>query len=838
MPWKFSDLEKIVKGKIIQAPQPDAPVSQLLTDSRKLLFPSETLFFALTGKRLLGADFVETLYQQGVRSFVVEGPIDGTKYPEANILSTSHVIGALQSVASYQRKKFKIPVVGITGSNGKTIVKEWLYQLLHEDYQIVRNPKSYNSQIGVPLSVWKMDASHTLGIFEAGISEPDEMEKLEAIIQPNIGIFTNIGEAHNEGFLNMKQKIREKLKLFKNAEIIICCSDHLDILQNIAEVQHQANDFNQIKKFKTLTWGVKHPADIQIQIKGEKANQTEIVASYQNKTYGFVIPFADKASIENALHCFALMVYLKCKPETIQTRMTQLVPVAMRLELKEGNNNCFIINDTYNSDINALRIAVDFLNQQSKNNMKTIILSDILQSGRNETDLYREVANILSQHQVRKVFAIGPKIHMNRLAFSNQFFKIEFFQTTEEFIEKFDPEEFHDQTILIKGARKFKFEHISKMLERKAHETVLEINLNALAHNLNIYHSMLRPETKIMAMIKAFGYGSGGFEIAKLLQHQRVDYLAVAYVDEGVELRKAGITTPILVLNPEISGFDLMLKYKLEPEIFNIRILNKFIEVCHDLGYDESEAAIPIHIKLDTGMHRLGFEEKELENLLTILRTQDKLKVNSIFTHLAASDQPEHDSFTIQQINLFEKWSQKVIDQLGYPTLRHILNSNGITRFKDYQYEMVRLGLGLYGIDNSEMIQDLLQPVGTLKTTITQIKEVAAGETVGYSRKGKVTEDKRIATVGIGYADGLDRRLSNGKGFMMIHQQQAPIIGNVCMDMTMLDITHIPEAKEGDEVLVFGKELPIQWLAERTGTIPYEILTSISQRVKRVYFQE
>ena len=838
MPILFSELEKLLKGKILQEKNPEAVISQLLTDSRNLLFPDETLFFAFPGKRLSGDDFIEPLYSQGVRNFIVEKIMDVKLYPEGNFILMPNVLQALQLVTSYQRKKYNIPVIGITGSNGKTIIKEWLYQLMHEDYFIVRNPKSYNSQIGVPLSVWKMDSIHTLGIFEAGISEPDEMEKLETIIKPTIGIFSNIGEAHNEGFVNLKQKIREKLKLFKNSEIIIFCADQLDVHQNIGEVQHQANNFNEVIRFKTLSWGIKHPADIKIEYTILPDNHTEIVASYQNKTYNFKIPFIDKASIENALHCFVILLYFNYDAETIRQRMMLLTTVAMRLELKEGINNCFIINDSYNSDINALRIAVDFLNQQAKNNLKTIILSDILQSGRNEIELYQEVAQILAHHQVRKIFAIGPKINLNKSSFSNELFKIEFFQTTEEFMQKIDPQEFHDQTILIKGARKYKFEHISKMLERKAHETVLEINLNAITHNLNIYHSMLKPETKIMVMIKAFGYGSGGFEIAKLLEHQRVDYLAVAYVDEGVELRKAGITAPILVLNPEISNFDLMFKYRLEPEIYSLRILNKYIEISHELGYDLTEKILPIHIKIDTGMRRLGFEENEIEALLEVIHNNYKIKVNSVFSHLVASDEENHDAFTYHQIKLFENISHKIIQSIGYPTWRHILNSNGITRFREYQFEMVRLGLGIYGIDSSNKIQDLLIPVGTLKSTIAQIKTVKSGNTIGYNRKGIATRDMIIATVGIGYADGLNRKLSNGVGFMMIHHQKAPIVGNVCMDMTILDITDIPNVKEGDEVLVFGKELPIQLLAKQTETIPYEILTSISQRVKRIYFQE
>lgn len=832
----FADLPMITKGELLLLGSPEGRFSHLLTDSRKLISPEDTVFFALNGKRLKGIDFIVSLYEQGVRNFIVEKKIPLDNIEEANVLIVKNVVQALQDIVIHHRKKFHIPIIGITGSNGKTIVKEWLFQLLQGDYEIVRNPKSYNSQIGVPLSVWRLNSTHQMGIFEAGISEPDEMQHLEAIIKPSIGIFTNIGEAHSEGFFNSKQKIREKLKLFKDASIIIYCSDQVEVHNNITELQHQVNEFGKTIRYKSFTWGMKHEADIAITSVETKNSHTEIEATYKDALYAFELPFTDKASIENALHCFATMLYLDIDKAVIQRRMALLTHIAMRLEMKEGNNQCIIINDSYNSDINALRIAVDFLNQQSNTANKTVILSDILQSGRNEDELYKEVIKILSQNKITRLFAIGSQLSMHKNLFQQANFKSHFYPSTEDFIKTNDLSSFKDQSILIKGARKFEFERISKLLEKKAHETVLEINLNAIAHNLNIYHSMLKPDTKIMVMIKAFAYGSGSYEIAKLLEHQKVDYLAVAYIDEGVELRKAGITLPILVLNPEISNFDLLLRYHLEPEIYSQYILEKFIEALAEYAHEDVISFI--HIKLDTGMHRLGFERDDIPQLISTLKQHPKIQIKSILSHLAASDEEAHDEFTLSQINRFIEITTKIESELKYSFLKHILNSAGIARFKEYQMDMVRLGIGIYGIDSSEKVQPLLQEVGTLKTTISQIRDIPAGDSIGYSRKGIAKTDMRIAVVGIGYADGLNRRLSNGNGYMLIHGQKAPIVGNVCMDMTMLDISAIPDVKEGDKVLVFGKELSIQEISDKIGTIPYEVLTGISQRVKRLYFQE
>jgi Alr-MurF fusion protein len=757
---KFVDIISSIKGNALQIFNENIVVTQLCTDSRKIINATETLFFSLKGKRLKGADFLETVYKSGVRNFVVEEKIDVSKYPEANIYLVSKGIDAMQELVAAHRRQFKIPVIGITGSNGKTIVKEWLYQLLNPTFHIVRSPKSYNSQLGVPLSVWKMDATHTLGIFEAGISEPNEMERLENIIIPTIGVITNIGEAHDEGFLNHKQKVREKLNLFKHSDIIIYNADQNEIHSNIIEVQHNLNEFGKIEKYKSLSWGKCKDANIQILSQEIDVNSTKINAKYNEIEYSFSIPFKDKASIENALQCFAVMMYLQIDAAEISKRMLALTPIEMRLELKEGINNNIIINDAYNSDINALKIAVDFLNQQSVQNQKVLILSDILQSGRNESDLYDEVVNIINQNKIHKIYCVGEQMMKHKHLFKGGLLSAQFYKSTAQFLQEIDLDEFKNQTILIKGARSFSFERISKLLEKKTHETVLEISLNAISHNLNIYHSMLKPSTKIMVMIKAFAYGGGSFEIAKLLQHQKVDYLGVAYIDEGVELRKEGITMPILVLNPEISNFDLLIKYNLEPEIYSHYILEKYLEAIRENLYQEQ--VYPIHLKLDTGMHRLGFEQEDIPKLNEILTNNDKIKVISVFSHLASADNEQHDVHTDRQIELFEKMSAEISRNIGYQPMRHILNSAGIARFKSAQYEMVRLGIGLYGIDSSDKIQDMLECVATLKTTISQIKNIRKGDAVSYNRMTIADTNMRSATVSIGTSGAYHRQCVYG----------------------------------------------------------------------------
>ena len=822
--YTINEIADIVSGKIyLNAPSEDR-ITDLLTDSRKINHPSGSLFFAIKGERQDGSRFIEELFNQGVRNFIITDYSSSLQSLKANFIVVEDSLASLQTLTSAHRKRFSIPVIGITGSNGKTIVKEWVYQLLRADKNIVRSPKSYNSQIGVPLSVWRMNDDHQLAIFEAGISMPDEMQKLEEIIRPTIGIFTNIGSAHDENFENEEQKIKEKLRLFGGTEILIYCKDYLTLEKEIEEFVFTS------PKIKLFAWSRRSRADLQVGRITRNVDETEIQAVFENNFINIRIPFTDDASIENAILCWALLLALGYAHETIRERMLFLSPVAMRLEMKTGINNCSVINDSYNSDIGSLRIALDFLNQQKQHSKRTVILSDILQSGKNEENLYSEVAGLLEAKGIDQLIGIGPAISRQKNLFSSS---KKFFLSTEDFLREFSPTDFRDETILLKGARLFGFEKISKSLQQKAHETVLEINLNALVHNLNYYRSRLKPETKIMAMVKATSYGSGSFEIANVLQFHNVDYLAVAFTDEGIELRKAGITLPIMIMNPEIMSFELMLRYKLEPEIYNFRLLNQLQDVLRKHEGDPFK----IHIKLDTGMHRLGFGEEDINELVVRLNNNRHIKIQSIFSHLSSSDEAEHDGFTNIQIQRLQKMSNEISKNFTYRVMRHILNSSGILRFNEAQFEMVRLGIGLYGFSSTTYEQQQLQQVATLKTTISQIRNVPANETIGYNRKGKLKRDTVIATVAIGYADGISRRLGNGNGKMMINGKLAPIIGNVCMDMCMLDITDI-QAREGDEVIVFGTDYPVTIMADAIGTIPYEVLVSVSQRVKRVYFQE
>ncbi|MDZ4846683.1 MAG: bifunctional UDP-N-acetylmuramoyl-tripeptide:D-alanyl-D-alanine ligase/alanine racemase [Chitinophagales bacterium] len=833
--YTFNQIAKIVKGAIAQSSS-DSIITRFAYDSRKIIEPSNSLFFAIRGKRHDAHLFLKELYQKGIRNFIVTN-VDAIKeeLPDANVIKVDNAIDALQQLAAFHRKKFKYPVLGITGSNGKTIVKEWLFQLLNDDYNIVRSPKSYNSQIGVPLSVWQMDENHTLGIFEAGISVPDEMDGLENVIKPDIGIFTNIGEAHAEGFLNVRQKINEKLKLFVNSKILIYSLDYPEITQCITEFKHRLPDKEQDEKFRLFTWARRSDADLKI-VKVEKSEvETTIEGVLKGKPLSITIPFTDEASIENAIHCWATMLYLRISPTRIREKMQQLGSISMRLELKDGINNCSVINDSYNSDIRSLGIALDFLDQQHQHQKKTLILSDILQSGRNDIELYTEVRNMLAEREINKLIGIGKSISEQKKLFpSANGFESTFYENTEEFLKTFSPQNFSGETILLKGARKFEFEKISKQLEQKVHKTVLEIDLNALVHNLQVFQSLLKPGTKVMAMVKAFSYGSGTFEIANVLQYHRVDYLTVAYADEGVELRKAGILLPIMVMNPEARSFDTMLRYNLEPEIFSFSVFGKFYKTVELTG----KQAYPIHIKIDTGMRRLGFEPEEIPALVEMLKKMPFVKVQSAFSHLVASDELEHLEFTKLQIQRFKNACEVLTTGLGYSFMRHILNSGGISRFPDAHFEMVRLGIGMYGVDTVQNISEQLHQVSTLKSSVSQVKKVKAGESVGYSRRFVAKQDMRIATIGIGYADGIDRRLGNGNGKMLVRGQLVSTVGNICMDLCMIDVTNIPGVEEGDEVIIFGKDLPIQEVAKQSDTIPYEILTGISGRVKRVYFQE
>lgn len=818
----FNEIVNIIGGEQLSNSD-NFQIKELLIDSRRLLIPENTLFFALVTSRNDGHRYIEELYRKGVRKFIIsETSFPCLQYPEAGFILVGNVLYALQKLAAHHRRQFNYPVIGITGSNGKTIVKEWLFQLMFKDKNIVRSPVSYNSQIGVPLSVWQMSPDNELAIFEAGISQPGEMQALANIIEPTIGIFTNIGSAHSENFINLKEKLSEKLKLFANAELLIYRQDSLfDEMFSQSPLK---------RKIKTFTWGRNQDAEVWIRSVKRIKGQTNVNVLFKEQEIKIVIPFTDYASVENAMHCFTTMLALGFSPEIASNRLLQLQSLAMRLDLKEGINQCSIINDSYSSDLNSLSIALDFLNQQKQHTRNTVILSDILQSGKSETDLYSEVATLLSRKHIQRVIGIGVAISRQR-----DKFKMEkaFYPTTEDFIRQYSFSNFYKESILIKGARIFEFEKINRALQQKAHETVLEINLNALIYNLNYYRSKLNNGTKLMAMVKAFSYGSGSYEIASTLQFHHADYLTVAYADEGIELRKAGIMLPIMVMNPEEHTFDAMIQYQLEPEIYSFKVFG----LLENALTHTHNKVVNVHIKLDTGMHRLGFDEKDLLELISKLQSNTNIHCKSVFTHLAAADDPKEDGFTRLQIDKFRRMSDVLIQNVNYPMLRHILNSVGIIRFPDDQFDMVRLGIGLYGIATGEEDKIKLQNVTTLKTIISQIKKIPAGETVGYNRRWKAKTESIIATIPIGYADGLSRRLGNGKGFLMVNNHLVPIIGNICMDMCMIDITHI-DAREGDEVIVFGEKNSITELAKAMDTIPYEILTSISRRVKRIYYQE
>lgn len=720
-------------------------------------------------------------------------------------------VQALQDISAFHRHVFQLPVIGITGSNGKTIVKEWLYQLLASKFSIVKNPGSYNSQLGVPLSVWNIQTHHTLGIFEAGISTVNEMEKLERVIKPTLGVFTNIGTAHNEGFKSGEEKVEEKLKLFTNTSLVIYCKDHFLIDQKIKE-----------KNISSLSWGFSKEANVRI-----KKEKETYHLHYKHTQHQLTLPFSDAASVENCFHCIAVMLHFGFSEKEIQEKIQLLRSVPMRLELKEGINHCQLIDDSYNNDLAGLQISLDFLNNQNQKERKSLILSDILQSGVASSEWILQVANLVKRSALHTFIGIGEELSKYSHLFGTNAF---FYKNSNDFLSSLKEESFSNEIILIKGARFFAFELIVQRLQRKVHGTVMEINLGAIVHNLNYFRGSLNPNTKIMAMVKAFAYGSGSTEVANLLQYHRVDYLGVAYADEGVELRKNNIRLPIMVLNPSAETFNTLLTYNLEPELYSFGILKKLI------SYLAGKSCV-VHIKFDTGMHRLGFNASDLPELKQLLKQHTNLKVASLFSHLAGADESQHDIYSKQQAETFLTLADSLSKSLGYKPLYHLLNSPGILRLPQYQFDMVRLGIGLYGIDPTEENNLYLKPVASLKTVISQIHTLNAGQTVGYGRHGKVTEEKTIATIAIGYADGYSRAFSQGTGEVLVKEKRAKVIGNVCMDMTMIDVTDI-DVTEGDEVIVFGEGLSIEEVAQKINTIPYEILTNTSERVKRVFVAE
>lgn len=802
----------------------EAEVEWLLTDSRSLVYPETSLFFAIKTASGDGHDFIQELYQRGVRNFVVTLLPQNreTVYPDANFLQIPSALKALQRLAERHREQYDIPVIGITGSNGKTMVKEWLNQLLSPTTKTTRSPRSYNSQTGVPLSVWLLDETTQLGIFEAGISQPGEMEALRDIIQPTIGVMVSLGSAHQENFGSMEEKCREKLRLFKDCEILVYCSDDeiTDRCVKLGKISH-----------RLLSWSkIDANAPLFIRNINKKGGETEIKYTYNGKTGRYTIPFVDDASINDSIHCLAVCLYLKKTPDEIAKGMQNLEPLAMRLEVTQGINNCTIINDTYNSDVNSLDIALDFMNRRAAetSNRKIVILSDILQSGMESGELYSKVAEMVNSRKPQLFIGVGKEIGKN-----SNYFKIssKFFNTTEELIESGELNGISGDTVLLKGARKFGFERIYDLLTKKVHETTLNVNLGAIVENLNHYRSFMKHETKIVCMVKASAYGSGALEVSRTLQEHGVDYLAVAVADEGVALRNAGITANIMVMNPEMTAFRTMLQYNLEPEIYSFRILDAMIREAKREGVTH----YPIHVKIDSGMHRLGFLPGEIDELISRLKAQNAVVPRSVFSHFVGSDGEMFNDFTKKQFDVYNEASLKLQKSFPDKILRHICNTAGIERFPEYHLDMVRLGLGLYGID--PFTNKTIHNVATLRTTILQIHDVKKEDTVGYSRKGQLTRDSRIAAIPIGYADGLDRHLGCGNGYCLVNNKKAPYVGNICMDVAMIDVTDIP-CKEGDSVEIFGDNLPVTALSDILGTIPYEILTSVSERVKRIYYKD
>lgn len=811
----FDDIVSIVPGEVL-ANNHKGGIEHFLTDSRRVYHAQVAIFLAINGERHNGHEFLLQLFDLGVRSFIVEDEVQ----LEASILDTSNVlkvpssIEALQIIAAHHRTQFHYPVVGITGSNGKTIVKEWLGQMLGEHFLLIKSPKSYNSQLGVPLSVLQMTNQHNLAVFEAGISKIGEMHKLQELVAPDYGVFTNIGPAHDEGFTDHEQKASEKWLLFKGCQMVTYCIDH--------EIVHRTKP----KGVPSFTWGKNPDATVRLLSIDKSAKSSRIQLEYLQSQLGFRIPFVDDASIENVMHCIAFMLFLKIEPSAIEAALATLHDVEMRLELKKGINNCYLIDDTYNNDLGGLQVALAFLKGQV-GEKKRIILSDIFQSGLGEKELCLKLNQMLEEHNLDALIGIGDTLMRNHSLFTLQ---SEFYSTTDQFLAETNLARFQSETILIKGARKFGFERIINAMSAKVHRTVLEINLDALNHNLNFYRSKLQEGVKLMVMVKAAAYGSGSIEIANLLEFNRVDYLAVAYVDEGVELRKQGIRLPIMVMNVVPESFESIVKYDLEPEIYSPGQLQKLISFLGD-----QDIKVKIHLKIDTGMHRLGFEQEHIKELISTIRSSSNVSVASIYSHLAGADEERHNVFSRDQVKSFLSVAKEIKGGLETNALKHVLNSAGIMRFPEFQMDMVRLGIGLYGYEANQQEQGMLHPISTLKTIISQVREVKKGATIGYARKGVVERDSKIATIAIGYADGFLRAFGNGKTSLLVNGSFAPVIGNVCMDMCMLDVTGI-DAAEGDEVIVFGEEPSIKQLADAIGTIPYEILTNISNRVTRVFY--
>tara|TARA_R110002012_G_scaffold114079_2_gene260412 strand:+ start:15689 stop:18154 length:2466 start_codon:yes stop_codon:yes gene_type:complete len=818
---EFSSLPTILDGDIYQL-RKDRTIENIYIDSRNAVTNPKNLFIAIKGERHNGHDFIDELYKKGIRNFIIDQEISSLNYPDANFFKSNNSVEALQSLAGYKRKSFTGKLISITGSNGKTIVKEWLGKLIESVYSVYRSPRSYNSQVGVPLSLWHLNNYQDYAIIEAGISKLGEMEKLEAIIKPEIGIFTNLGTAHDEGFSSLEEKANQKALLFKDAKTIIFCKD-------FPEVSNSLHNIPRLEEKEFIGWSFEDNTSNFFVEREERGNGTAIRIPFDEQFHIFHVPFQDYASLENITHCLLLLLHEGLPIKIIQNTVNDLRPLNMRLETKKGKNNTYLVDDSYNNDLVGLDTALQFFGQQKQYQKRVLILSDLLETGLSSKILYKQLAERISSEKLDLIVGIGDEISLLSNHYEGQVIN---FEDTNSFLEYEKDHPFQEAVILIKGARRFGFESIVQRLEQKIHGTVLEIDLNKITHNLNLYRSRLKPNVKTMVMVKAFAYGSSSHEIANWLEFQNVDYLAVAYADEGVVLRQHGIKLPIMVMNPDPRSFELLHQYDLEPELYSQEIFRDYASYTRN-----QKKQFRIHLKLDTGMHRLGFEPVEMDILKSLLKDNPQLKVSSIFSHLAGSDEALHNGFSAQQAMSFKKSADAIIDHIGYKPILHLLNSPGISRFPDYQFDMVRLGIGLYGIDPTGLHSSQLKSVSILKTVISQVKRIRKGETIGYSRKGVAHEEMKIATISIGYADGFNRKFSQGVGQVMINGKLAPVIGNVCMDMTMVDVTN-SECRAGDEVIVFGENPDISEMAEAIGTIPYEILTNISERVKRVFYTE
>ncbi|GGE88332.1 UDP-N-acetylmuramoyl-tripeptide--D-alanyl-D-alanine ligase [Chishuiella changwenlii] len=818
--YKLNQISSIVNGTLFG--DENVIINQIFFDSRMIVHPANGIFFALNGNQKDGHQYIEDAYQKGIRNFVVHEKLE--HFANANFILVNNPLQALQNWAKYHRKQFNLPVIGITGSNGKTIVKEWLNQLLWKNFSIARSPKSYNSQFGAALSILQITEKNNLGIFEAGISLPNEMEKLEEIIQPTIGVLTKIGEAHLENFENQDELIQEKLKLFTHVEKLVFNIENEKVYQAILENEH-------LSKIDKFSYGYSDFATVKIEHIESSLTNTEISILHNQEKFTYSIPFTDDASIKNSLICLTTLIALNVDYKLIKEEFSLLLPIEMRLEIKEAINHSILINDTFNSDLNSLRIGLNVLNQQPKEK-KSLVLTDILQSNLSDKDLYQEAANLVNAYHFDEIVLIGEKITLFKNLFQSY---VRSYNSTEEFLEQFKHQNVDNEAILLKGARPFKLEKISSELETRSNDSVLEINLQNLVENINVYRSMLRPTTKLMCMVKANSYGTGSFEVAKTLQNNGVDFLGVAIADEGKELREAGITIPIIIMNPEQSSYSTVIDYQLEPEIYSLRVLKLFIQ---KLQEKQISSAYPIHLKLETGMNRLGFHEDDFDELVTILKNNSQVYVRSIFTHLATADMPEEEAYAKYQLNRFDKSYESITKALDITPIKHALNSPGIVAYKEHQYDMVRLGIGMYGYSEyTDFMEKYLKPVVRFKTVISQISELEAGETVSYGRRFTAERKTRIATLPVGYADGIRRSLGNGKASVGINGKLAKIVGSICMDMMMVDVTDI-SCKEGDEVTIFGNSPSIADVARWLETIPYEVLTSVSQRIKRVYYKE